>query len=529
METASEIPEKVKGVFAFGSSEIAVALHFVEKFSEDHKQKDRTQVLDGPTVFTSMELDLFAYQFQRGCPPIKSGLPRKDPDPAASLSRLLFIRIPETIDYYSEGRKESISISPNLIEAQVKLSWSDFTASKLRVWHCVISPAEGKHFDEYAILALIHLYDGRAESTKLNRQIDFYLDRSDAIKISGADNLLEQLKRRYLVPIPGEVQLPKEQDFIAGTIQYAPLASGAAGQQEAALSNSDLLGNIQKVWQARRDKDKDANPALDALKKLYHDFENGTNKRPWEELRAFAGIVVGILDFRAVDFEEMLDTLVPTFTDGHIFLQINRCSMMAFTPGDRVIQDPNIQEQIGISPYLLLPHAAIIHNETLVSSAELTLDVIHRQIQSGRRARSSSLQELEREFEKATRNLGELQLPNVFNYLTERTLFDKGMETRGSLDKREAVEAKRLDTKEQIELLWKLRAERGQIWLAAILAAFTGLSFVMSNREWLDSKLVCLFGNVDVAPLIALILGLILSLAVIYFRSKGLKNQSRSN
>jgi hypothetical protein len=160
-----------------------------------------------------------------------------------------------------------------------------------------------------------------------------------------------------------------------------------------------------------------------------------------------------------------------------------------------------------------------------VNRAELTLDAIQRQIQAGRRARSSSLQELEREFEKASRNLGELQLPNVFNYVTERTLFEKGMETRGSLDKRKAVEAKRLDTKEQIELLWKLRAEKGQIWLAAILAAFTGMSFVMSNREWLDSELKCLFGDTDVAPLIALILGLILSLAVIYFRGKGLKKQ----
>ena len=558
METGSEIPEEVKGVCEFGPSEIAVALHFVERFSEVHAQNDQAQANDGPTVFTSMELDLLAYQFQTGCPPMKSGLPGNEATLAASASRLLFIKIPDTFTYYSEGRRVPISISPKLIEAQVRLSWTHFRASSLRVWHCIITPAKNGSFDEYAILAQIHLYDGRAESTQLRSTIEFHLDSRNAATITGADNLLESLKRKHLVPIPGEVQPPKEKHFIAGTIQYAPRVSGTSGQKEGVLSSSDLLENIQKVWQARRDKDKEKNPALDALKKLYDDFENGRNRKPWEELRAFAGIVVGIFDFRRVDLEEMLDTLAPTFCDGHVFLQMNRCSLTACTPDDRVIQDSNVREQIGISPYLLLPHAAIIHNETMARLAELALDAVHGRIESGRDALhlavfikkfrekfrllfarksgserdseegqvmtgssaklgSSSLEDLERELEEASRNLGELQLPNVFNYVTERTLFEKGMETRGFLDKRKAVEAKRIDTKEQIELLWKLRAEGSQIWVAALLAAFTGISLVMSNQKWL--------GNTDEAPQIALLLGLILSLAVIYLRRKGLKQQ----
>jgi hypothetical protein len=551
METGSEMPEKVRGVLEFGPSEIAVALHFVERIPDGQMQKDPAQA-DRPTVFTSMELDLLAYQFQRGCPPIKSGLPREETGLSKSASRRLFIRIPETFNYYSEGREESISISPNLIEAQVRLSWSDFGASKLRVWHCVITPAEGKHFDEYAILALIHLYDGRAESTGLKRKIEFRLDNDHAASITGADNLVEILKPKYLkVSTAGKDQLLMERDFVAGTIQIAPKALGGPFQL-----------NLEKVWKARIDKKAgEGKGAFEELEKMYGEQNMS---EAWKQLLAFAGIVVGIFDFKEVDLEEMLDTLAPTFSDEHIFLQMNRCSLIAFTPADRVIQDPNVSAQIGISPYLLFPHAAIIHNETLVHLAEAGLDSIHEQIQtawrdprlfvlmarltrflSGKRkleresgakqkmtgrslnVGSSSLQELELELEKATRSLGELQLPNIFNYVTERTLFDKGMEMRGSLDKRKAVEAKRVDTKEQIELLWKLRNEWSQIWVAAILAAFTGVSAVMSNREWLESKLRFLFGNMDEAPPIALGLGVILFLGVVYFRGMGVKKQAR--
>lgn len=525
----------VEGVLPFKIGEVAVALHFVERAVEDPKEKK-------DPVFDSMELDLLSYQFQQTDRPIKTTVHVKD----ATLSRTVHIEFPDPVKFESEGRPEEISIKRNPIEAKLQLSKSYFKKSKLRVWHCVITPVKDFPFDEYIIIALIHLYDGRAESSNISKKTKFRLDNG---KLIGTKELINVL--RGVNEGSSDDEQKGRIEFLSGTIQLSveKLKEGAEQATDEEIPEISLLTNLMKVWKARTDVALSAE--ISKWAELYKDsrenqkegtqhFDNEQLKqiRYWGELLAFGGIVVGIFDFKEVDFEELLDSLVATFGDEKIFIQMNRCTLVAWTPDDRVIYDKNIKDNIGISPYLLFPHAAIIHNETLVSIANSYLGYIDEWILGGCPKKSTditkpkeadirSLQDAELRFEWASRDLKEWQLPNVFNYVTEQTIFYEGTRVRGSLAKQGAVEARRLDTRQRIDLLWKIRSEWGQIYVAAIMASIAGMGLVMTYRDWLEQQnwLQVIHANV---PSLAIVLAAFLGGVVIFLRRRGIR-KSKTN
>jgi hypothetical protein len=69
--------------------------------------------------------------------------------------------------------------------------------------------------------------------------------------------------------------------------------------------------------------------------------------------------------------------------------------------------------------------------------------------------------------------LDRLYLPNVFNYVTERTLFTQGAEGRGTNERLIAARARLQELDGQVKAAWERRHDRGQMRIAAILAVFT--------------------------------------------------------
>jgi len=471
--------EDSKGVLRYAipegeskAPEIAIALHFVELDVKDDKSSTKDTDVN---VFTSLEMDLLAYQFQIGEKPalwstVTSKRAHGNPERKDFIN--LHIEFPETYSYHTEGttywRK-----GKSKIKAELRLSHTDFQ-SGVRVWHCVISPAMDESFSEFEIIKLIHLYDGRSESTKLSSLEKPESNETDQrIKFNLPDLNKECVGARDLLSALGVLQETESNQnnrsrsgaqmrgkFIAGTIQLNPDAE-----------HRPYYKWFREVPKARSDKDSEAK--LAQLKETL-----GKSDDESRTILALAGIVTGIFDFENVRTEELLDTLEPTYSDGEIFLRINRCTLIGYIPDDRVMKTEKVHKQIGISPYLLLPHAAIIHNEALVCRGEKTLDDLKNEIFSFWRApslfrRSRALSTIEVFLESASAYLSEWQLQNVFNYVTERTLFEKGMKARGVVDKREAIIARLKDAKEQVESIWKFRAEWGQTLIAAILAAIS--------------------------------------------------------
>ena len=177
-----------------------------------------------------------------------------------------------------------------------------------------------------------------------------------------------------------------------------------------------------------------------------------------------------IFDFAEVDNEEVLDTLEPTCSGPGSLIRIHRGTLVSITAEDRAMAE--VRNSIGISPYLLLPHAVLLHNETLIedSDAGMTEAVSKKR---------PNLKKLEDAVLRAERNLNRFYLPNVFNYFTERALFDRGTEGRGTGERLNAVRNKLLELDTKITAEWEQRHHRGQKRIAALMALFT----VIGSKE----------------------------------------------
>jgi hypothetical protein len=101
----------------------------------------------------------------------------------------------------------------------------------------------------------------------------------------------------------------------------------------------------------------------------------------------------------------------------------------------------------GISPYLLIPHVVLLHNEELLDEAAVTAE----KISSARRLRT-----LEAGIREVQRALEHDYLPNVFHYRAERSLVDSGLESRGLTARRTELLAQLA----QLRARWREEVDR---------------------------------------------------------------------
>lgn len=412
--------------------ETAVCLHYVSPCSDPPKQ---LLPYPGCHEFQSMELDLMSYGYQIH-KLLGSRCEHGEPIPVE-------IQFPERIDYHTEGRHMLLLPERRTCRVHARVSSTLFLLSGIRVWHVVLVPEDGEGFTEFDIIRLIHLYDGRTENTDLGARVKFRI----GFKESGggfalADGLLQLL-------LGDRAEIPGRLGPTAGTVQ---IITGRGTTRD----DTDL-GQVMQAVQAARTLGGE-----DAYKNLVLWISERTGQGL--ALLALCGIVTGIFDLAEIKEEEALDTIEPTFSSPGCFLRIHRCTSVSICKEDRAME--GVKNRIGISPYLLLPHAALLHNEALIEDSETTLV----KVATGHRV---SLRELEEADQRIRRNLDRFYLPNVFNYVTERTLFARGAEGRGTNERLAAARAKLAELDGQLESAWEQRHDRGQMRIAALLAVFT--------------------------------------------------------
>jgi hypothetical protein len=171
-------------------------------------------------------------------------------------------------------------------------------------------------------------------------------------------------------------------------------------------------------------------------------------------LRSLAGVTNGILDFKNVDDEEVMDTLDPTFRSGDTFLKVHRRTLISIGDTDRSLEE--FSDTAGISPYVMLPHCVVVHNEELIDRVMECLDAFEN---------SSKIEKLEMLNNVCRNAMRGMYVPNLFNYVTEKTLYDRAFEIRGS------EEIRRLNLVRMRELEQRLTQayERRRSWSDAVV------------------------------------------------------------
>jgi hypothetical protein len=402
----------------------AICLHYVE--GEIEPAAKALPYPDCP-VLRSMELDLLSYRFQLD-PPMGSQCESHGRLPI----ELLF---PEHLEYHSEGRAVTLTCSSPRRAADLILSSTTFLRSGVRVWHAVITPRPGGRFTEFDLIKLIHLYDGRTEATRLAEEVRFVL--ADGRQV-GAEAL----------PHAAHSRAPAGLRLRAGTLQVL-----AADPISAAETLPDLVALAAAVPEGAEAPDAVAGW-------LAADDPRG------RALQAFSGVVSGIFDFDHMDADELRDTLEPTVPEADGLIRIQRGTLTALSRSDRAMEE--CADSVGISPYLIIPHAALLHNEALVDAADTELDEALADPRG-------TLRSLEAAHARADLLLNRFYLPSVFNYRSERVLFLRGAEERGSDERRAAAAAKLAELDSRMSRQWEDRRDRGQMYIGVLLAVISVL------------------------------------------------------
>lgn len=344
-------------------SRAAVSLHVLEQLPA--RENPGESVYPDCPSFRNMELDLLAYSFQER-PPLGSRCEGRGRIP-------LTIQFPESFIYHSEGAKVRLHCSRPNRKASLLVSSTTFPASGIRVWHLTFTPADGEAFSEFDIIKLIQIYDGRIENARLDKLVRFQLEGGD-----GAGFLVADL----MVAVYGAGL--KAAEVRTGTVNIS-------------VGISPEHSRMLKVVRGAREPGGEA--AAEQLSNWMRE-EAAENRI----LNAYCGIITGIVEFD-MEMDELLDTLEPTFAEGDSLIRLMRRTLVKISDTDRTME--KCWETIGNSPYLLIPHAVLLHNEAVVDEAERVIDTAARHPRNVR-----YLEGIRREAEL---NLNRLHLPNVFN------------------------------------------------------------------------------------------------------------------
>lgn len=404
-------------------------------------------------IFRSFELDLLSHLAQYSVP-LETRFLEVIP---------VWVCFPERFNFVSEGRHELCvgmhrrlffheSEPGKVVAARVRLSTTGLRHSTHRVWHVTISPAEGAVFDEFDLIRLTKYYSGgqehgsTAERLRQQTKIGFVLrDPSVDFKPTNAGHRFQAAPRG--VPPrssfrPLDIFLFDEAVGVAARYCYvAPAESPAEPPQTVTLSHLEagvleiVVGRGHAYVQERNGSYGDDDVAENFFQVVKGD--EGVDVLVRGATRVYAcvacGLALGIFDFRRMGLSEIMDTLRArdaSLTDNSAIV-INRGTMFAPTVATGEVDSPLLStaDTIGMNPYLTVPMAVLVSNEVV---GRETLDMAQRTYNALVECESQSILEtLLDDMRRVGRRMRLSVLDNVFNYETERDIYDTVMAARG--------------------------------------------------------------------------------------------------
>ncbi len=372
--------------------------------------------------FHSFEADLLSHRFQAD-PPLDSVCTREAPEPVT-------LRLPERIDYLSEGRNSSLYRSRETVRVLANLNYTRFPQTGLRVWHLTFSPDAGAAFDEYDVIKLLGTYNPHHEQTRVLEQLEFELDGESGLDVQALVHRLSGGAALVIAPRAGTLDVDTGRLEPRGPIDW------------------------EAVFAELHELRKDEAVGAEKLGELYEN--DGTRSL----INACCGIVTGIFDFERMSLDEAIDTLVPNVPIVPELVSIQRGTLLSFGLDSGLFEDEVCQRTIGASPYLIIPHAVLLHNEVLAEQAERVTDRV---------ADEERPEELERALETIERITRRLRVPNVFHYESERALYEVGQRNRGSGERIDALDDKIVELRHRLDTRRSVGRSRREFGLTVIL------------------------------------------------------------
>ncbi len=416
-------------------AEYGIGIHFPV-----HNPRSRASDEESYNTMRSFEDDILAYAY-RDAPPFRTRAVPVD----ETLARIS-VEFAGEITYLSEGRRVTFLAEGRHVPLQcadgpegrtrrflLRASRTDFETSELSILHLVFGPDPGSEdsiLNEWDLIKLMKLWNG-----------------GEGLTVDG----LDAADKEFVC-------------FRAGEQKLSLPALAAAVFKEKVERDAPRVGTVQLLHEVCRE-----GLCRDIV--AVRDHQRQESMRP--EVRAVGGLIQGLLDFEAIDADELADVFKDLYLEEELASSIHKGTLLVVSASDRAFSAEHVALAIGLSPYLLVPHAVLLHNEWWLRDAVRRLDGAQER---GRLTHRPRLKNLEAARADVAQTVSRRLIPNVFHYADERRIYEVGRDSRALDTRQQAVENRLSALSEQINA----RHEKARRAIALSLPVFA-LIFTWSD------------------------------------------------
>jgi GNAT superfamily N-acetyltransferase len=362
----------------------------------------------------SFEDDILAYAFRESPPFRTRAVPVRE-----EWARVA-VEFAGEITFLSEGRRvtflssQARHLSLRSADPQgrtrrflLRASRTDFETSDLSILHLVLGPdpaSDETALHEWDLIKLMKLWNG-----------------GEGVSVDGVDADGRQFLR-----------------FVAGGEEVTLLELARHVFGEDVEPGAPRVGTVQILHPACE------SGICDAIRDVV-DRQGAAELEPamQDAVTAAGGIFQGLLDFEEIDNDELADVFKGVQVEDELLSAVHKGTLLVISATDRAFSAENVRLTIGLSPYLLVPHAVLLHNEWWLRDAVKQLDAA---AEPGR----SKGKRLETARAEVGRTLSRRLVPNVFHYPEERRLYAVGRRSRGLQSQQAAVEKRLAAVKSEL-------------------------------------------------------------------------------
>ena len=407
---------------AFQVQRYGIAFEFVTRSDPLAKLPDPAE------HFASFESDVVSYAFQDRSP--FASRPVHVPDPC----RRVEIEFAPEVGFLSEGRTCALVAEDGALDGrhvcvQVRASYTRFQTG-VTVWHLVMTPRAGSAdvaVNEYDVIKLAKHWTGGEDI----RGPYAASGAESAVRFSKDEEIWTLCELAHAV-FGDEL---KDAAPRAGIVQL--------------ITGDDDPEAWREAWEAIRAAGKE--PAIDTSFPFKRDDQRLL-------VESIAGVIQTLIDFREIDDAELRDVFAGMDVGEDGLQGVHKGTLLYMAASDRTWDVSKLS--YGISPYLLLPHALLLHNEEILrraaahvrsergavkglseARAELgrptgrgwlshlirmpfLLRAYARQVRKERKTLRAVREELRRALQRD-------YLPDIFHYPNERRIYEVGETSRG--------------------------------------------------------------------------------------------------
>ncbi len=418
--------------------------------------KDEVHSAEKPAIcneFYSYETDLLSAHFQKRRP-FESQF-------QAQMGVLpITIHFPEQYNYLSEGKRHQRSSVRQEVSAKLHISRTRALNGNTSTWSVVISTGDGDYITEIECIKLLNFFGSKQEDVRMIAAVEF---STQAIPKCNFEVFIKQL-------------------LTFDTTEPFEILSGILQTDTAFIDFEDA--SIEFEWSAFYLNLKQYNEGHELAEQQYErTYYNNPTFQAINNI--FCGFALGIFDFERMDFDEVTDTLIPRKANENYLLLMNRGILLCACHDDDMFTAT--LNSIGISPYLLIPNMVLVNNEFTLNRIDSAIENLYKyQNSKGQIA----LNELRRVRTEIDHWLNDNYLPNIFQYPTEKDLYEFGSDHRGVLIYKSNLENNIQTLDDLKDELIANRQENSDLMMTILLTLLSGIQFQSMFESFVDGDFV---------------------------------------